>query len=272
MSDKRHFVVGLLLLAACGEAADMPEEGTGPEDEQAIVGGHQASPHNHPWIVFLRDRGTNRICGGSLIHPKWVLTAAHCVVGPRSLNPGNTTLTFGDHDRTYFDLNVEQQRTVLGDPIVHPNYVIPSGPDDPASDNDLALVELRSAVRITPTVQTIPLGDYLPDSVRIAGWGATDIAPTYEIYPELLQQADVSVVPNSECEGIGPNEFCAGSWFTGWGGRDSCVGDSGGPVIPAYGPAVLVGVVSRGDDLCLGRGVYARIDRYAGWIRETIGL
>jgi secreted trypsin-like serine protease len=266
----RSAFLSLLLITACGDESQ-PADDQSENPDLAIVGGVEAVPHSEPWIVLLRSG--RQICGGTLIHERWVLTAAHCVIGYDSLDMNSTTLIFGDHDRRTYAPEVEQRRAVRGLPFVHPGYRPRLHPDDPASSDDLALIELRSPVTQTSTVQVLPLGGAVPDQVRVAGWGATEIYPTgAALFPDALQQVDVPVLPTHECGEIGPNEFCAGSWFASWIGRDSCSGDSGGPAIPSYGRAELVGVVSRGDQLCEGRGVYTRVAPYREWIREVTGI
>lgn len=59
-----------------------------------MVGGDDAAPHSWPWQISLSVRGTNHICGGSLIKPNWVITAAHCVSG--NLRPSSYTVVVGE--------------------------------------------------------------------------------------------------------------------------------------------------------------------------------
>lgn len=224
-------------------------------------------------------------CGGAYIGNNWVLTAAHCVKG----NFGDPTKARG--------LRLGTQNLVEGGAVyalervvVHKGYRGDQAVGPPA--NDIALVRIvpisprpprdLEALRIRPLDPgrgDRPIGRY--DLLRVTGWGLTNArnAATGPVAPDgkrntgspILQQVTItqqdqicSVDP--DYRGFDPRTMiCAGSAK----GRDSCNGDSGGPMTRAQGrERVLVGLVSWGIGCGLrGKpGIYTRVDAYLAWI------
>jgi secreted trypsin-like serine protease len=99
-----------------------------------IVGGEEAVPHEFPWQVSVLIDGSG-FCGGSLISPDWVLTAAHCADGA-----GRFTITLGDHDRT---VNEPSQVTVSST-----TYTVHPGWNSATLADDLALIRLNQPVTL----------------------------------------------------------------------------------------------------------------------------
>jgi len=242
-----------------------------------IVGGEYAPQGAWPWAVILGRAGLTGfsvICGGSLISADTVLTAAHCF--DSSGHGGPTTVRLGEHDVTttldgaeHVDVAIERVRQ-------HPDW------DKFTLDNDIAIVKLVKNVSFTPDISTVCLPDDYegkdlevvlaePEPVVI-GWGATF---TYGGAETRLRQATVPVVTQEDCKAayngvnvdIGDTKVCAGK-----GERDTCNGDSGGPLLADHlgdNRWSIVGITSFGVDC--GRadfpGVYTRVDKYLGWIR-----
>ncbi|MGZ5309876.1 MAG: S1 family serine peptidase [Solirubrobacterales bacterium] len=251
-----------LALPALADAA--PSRGLGGGGgSHKIVGGFSAAIGTYPWQVALLDGQASAIyCGGSLIRPKVVLTAAHCVLPPSPFS-GDDFIVAGASNWT--------------DPAQGHEYLITSAVPDPSYDavthsNDVALIFLA-----TPVVPTDATTIMLPGpdekttwrsgaNATVTGWGAT--AEGGSAVPDL-RAATVPVLRDSYClltyPGIfsGSSEFCAG--FPG-GGIDGCQGDSGGPItVPARGGeggfVRLAGVVSFGNGCARANapGVYSRI-------------
>lgn len=262
----------VILLGGCAEDGTSGAPTT-EADSEAIVGGWNATPGDQPWMAGLLNLNDREIwCGGTLVHPRFVLSAAHCFVDFNSLPRDQTRMVFNEYDvRRGADWNVEQMRRIR-EVHPHPSYVRRSSDDSPISADDLVLVELESAVNVNGHVFPVQLTSETADGYRVLGWGAVD---GNQQYPTILQEGYVAELPSSTCANadlwVGPNQFCAG---TGpWGGvQDTCSGDSGGPaLVGGWGAeARLAGVVSRGSRFCSGTGIYTRIAPYIGWINDTI--
>ncbi len=286
----------------------------GEDEGSRVFGGMEAQPGAHPFQVALltKDYLDNdpmsqfnaQFCGGSLIAPEWVLTASHCVVDEQGTVPANSiSILVGATDLT------EGTRHDVAEVIAHPDYSMTT------LNADIALIRLAKPAD-APTIR-IATDEVTAGAATVTGWGRMEDG----YFPIRLMQADLELQQNATCnaglkdiysrdiagiltywsgrmryspEGIvsaasalagtmsdplNETMLCAG---TVDGMRDSCNGDSGGPLFMREGNDVVqVGVVSWGDgpvdaEVYCGHkgayGVYSNVAHFAVWIAENTGI
>ncbi len=254
-----------------------------PGPQLRIIGGTEASVTDHPWAVALVKRNISdsffgHLCTASLIHPKWVLTAGHCFLDHNGqINPSAQVDTvIGRHDlRDSSGLRLQPSR-IVGHPDWTPLNPFAGTPDQ----NDILLLELPQAITsITPVSlpgQTYDANVLFPGQQAVAaGWGVTD--PHGSVSSPTLQKVELPIVDQAVCQAANTSftlfdtTLCAGPVS---GGKDTCFGDSGGPLLADDGSGIqrLAGITSYGQSGCAASGfygVYTRVSRYAQWVSDT---
>ncbi|MEU6776647.1 trypsin-like serine protease [Streptomyces sp. NPDC046759] len=277
--------------ASASSSATVPGSGTSSGSSSTstvspmIIGGTTTSITSAPWMAqlwYYDDKGTSStsddvgfFCGGAVVAPTKILTAAHCVKGfdwhangavvtgtdqlPTTDSSGSTDLHGGTVSGVWRQWN-------------HPSY------NATAIDNDIAVLTLPSPVKATPirmTTSTDTASYAAGTSAKVYGWGRT--SSTSQDISQTLKTATLPIQSDSTCataykqpDGSDPfiagHMVCAGNPATGSdsGTTATCNGDSGGPLVVNNR---IVGIVSWGVENCVAKGsysVFSKVRTYVG--------
>ncbi|XP_078366044.1 MAM and LDL-receptor class A domain-containing protein 1-like [Oculina patagonica] len=236
-----------------------------------IVGGTIAPINSWPWQVMITDNSGNQFCGGSLVDPYWVVTAAHCLPGETA---SSIKIRVGAHYRTNGSVGTEQNIEVAKI-IMHESY------QNPLFDsNDIALLNLVNPaivgegvgfVCLPDTGHQLPL-DNLNKKCWITGWGTLSFGGAA---PNPLMQASVPLVSKQRCTSAYPGYIDDSMLCAGFdeGGIDACQGDSGGPLVCEFqGSWYLEGATSWGYGCAKAGyyGVYAKVRIFNSWLSSNM--
>ncbi|TRY56322.1 hypothetical protein DNTS_031855 [Danionella cerebrum] len=232
-----------------------------------IVGGTTVNSKGvWPWQVSLQYSGRH-LCGGSIITPQWILTAAHCV--NEYSNPRSWRVFAGYLTRS-------EMLSAVGSSV---ERIVMHNFDPKTNDNDVALMKLTFALTITSDVRPVCLpnkGQFFtaPRECYVTGWGALSSGGSTS---QTLQEARIHLIDRDLCNNravyhgqVTDSMICAGRLE---GGIDSCQGDSGGPLVTQQNSLWwLMGVTSWGDGCALRNkpGVYGNVTYFLDWIYEQM--
>ncbi|XP_015458468.3 transmembrane protease serine 4a isoform X1 [Astyanax mexicanus] len=251
-SDKKTCSLGSVVALSCSDCGP-------PAPASRIVGGHDALIENWPWQVSLQQNGQHT-CGGSLLSPKWVLTAAHCFTSRGEVSRWRVVA-----GKTYLSsLGGSSVEKI----IVNADYVAAR------NDYDLAMMKLSSPLSVGASVKPVclpprNLGLTGGAPLVVTGWG--HLQENGQLSSNL-QKADILLIDQARCSSpvvygasITSRMFCAGYLE---GKVDACQGDSGGPLVYYDRRWMLVGVVSWGVGCAREDrpGVYSNVEQMMNWV------
>ncbi|MEU4171321.1 trypsin-like serine protease [Streptomyces sp. NPDC026665] len=273
---------------AGGTAKSSLSAGTSGPDPK-VIGGTTTAIGTAPWMAQLwyhDDRGTtdttaddvNFFCGGTVVAPTKILTAAHCVMNentPYNWKAYGAVVTGTDQLPTTDSTGATDlhggQVTAVQRQWKQPGWDIVDREEGKNAD-DLGLLTLNAPVKATP-IRMVASGDTASYAVgtqaKVYGWGRT--SSTTQDLSQTLRTATLTVNSDSACSGLYDTAFvpgrmvCAGTQSgSNTGTSAACNGDSGGPLVVA---GRLAGVVSWGVKDCVEQGyssVFTKLSYYVG--------
>ncbi|MCB2401811.1 trypsin-like serine protease (plasmid) [Rhizobium ruizarguesonis] len=281
-------IASVMLLLAAPVLAQQDTDFAG-EDGGRVIGGQAAKKGEWPWQVKIlapdpEQRGRfGGHCGGSLIAPRWILTAAHCVTSGRSgkqdLFARDLLIVEGKSkiDKVISVDGPDKPGLAVEDVIIHEDF------DRKVFANDIALIKLSDPAKSKPAILASASDDEVEAAGHpavVTGWGYTKADHGWDdkYLPTELQEVELPIVPREDCRAayrdssmrmnpIDERNVCAGY---AEGGKDACQGDSGGPLV-AQRPDkrwIQLGIVSWGAGCAEAEhyGVYTRVAAFRDWI------
>lgn len=260
-------IIGIVSVVGLALSGAVSAHAANPALAPTVVGGSDVSVSDVPWqVLFIIDDAI--VCGGALVSPTQIVSAAHCFAGQplREVQAWAGVTNMSDRSNAS-SLSIKSVTN-------HPNY------DATTYANDIALVKLSSPVpaRLGATTIGLPVKQdaatwpAMGTTATVSGWGETD--PAVLVASDPLQAGTVQVLASpsdATCGAYGAlylpaEQVCAGQ---PQGGVDACEGDSGGPLtVYVDGEPLLAGISSTGFG-CAAEGypgLYVRTTSYLDWL------
>ncbi|MEW2619340.1 serine protease [Streptomyces sp. NPDC048106] len=249
----------VLAATAAAAASALLASPTASAAPQPVVGGTATTTAAYPFIMQITDASGSQFCGGSLVAPDKVVTAAHCMAGETT---GSVRVVGGRTKLNGTDGTVSRVSRIW----VNPGF------SDATNGDDVAVLTLSTAMPYKPVsyVSSSQTGVYAAGTTaRILGWGTTSENGSSA---DQLRTATVPVVSDAGCRSSYGSDYvqsdmvCAG---LSSGGVDTCQGDSGGPLLIG---GVLAGITSWGEGCAEAGypGVYTRLTTFADQVTAQV--
>ncbi|MFV0132929.1 S1 family peptidase [Streptomyces sp. HMX87] len=247
------------LIATAAAATGLLAAPTAVAAPQPIVGGTTTTTAAYPFVMQITDASEDQFCGGTLVSPTKVVTAAHCMAGETA----RSVRVVGG--RTHLDGTDGTVAQVSGI-WIHPDY------KRVTRGEDVAVLTLSKPMPYQPAayVSSSDTGVYAPGTTaRVLGWGTTSENGSSS---RQLRTATVPVVSDAGCgDAYGRNYVASEMVCAGYteGGVDTCQGDSGGPLLVG---GVLAGITSWGQGCARAGypGVYTRLTTFSDLVTAQV--
>uniref|UniRef100_A0A8C3NFT9 Uncharacterized protein n=1 Tax=Geospiza parvula TaxID=87175 RepID=A0A8C3NFT9_GEOPR len=216
-----------------------------------IIGGREVKPHSRPYMAYLEIKNGSKpsYCGGFLIRPDAVLSAAHCV------DKKGVTVTLGAHNVNSRERS--QQKIRAGKWVIHPQYFLKG------FKNDIVLL------KVWPNTSFLPEGSppaQEGDLCTVSGWGWTSVTGNKT---NMMREVKLKVQEEKICQQLFRNYqrqsmICVGDKYSK---KATYKGDSGGPLVcnkKAHG------IVSHAREHNLFPEAFTRISHFEPWIRKQL--
>ncbi|KAJ8673253.1 hypothetical protein QAD02_004515 [Eretmocerus hayati] len=217
--------------------------------DKRMIGGIPVNELHYPYVISMFNQMNSLLCGGTIITPRIILTAAHCV----------------DTKPTHVRTSTNDMKYKIIKTFAHEEF------DRNSLIHDIGLLLLDNKIQDATTVSlqqythSVPIGTM----AYALGWGMTE----HGSFSRNLRFIEVPIVPEQKCaQTFGRIGFWVCTDAQHWG---TCIGDSGGPLMMN---GVQIGITSFGKgsvwNPCeLGESaVFTRVSTYYDWIKKKIDI
>ncbi|XP_055321370.1 chymotrypsin-1-like [Sitodiplosis mosellana] len=217
-----------------------------------IVGGEEAEDGQAPFQCSMQYNDRH-VCGCAILSEKWILTAAHCLMGGIKVLVGTNSLTSGG---TQYEIEKV---------IRHESY------GDPPYAYDIGLIQVKGSIEFNDKVKPIEYSaDEVPEGsvAQLTGWGRLSTSGSV---PDKLQVLNLTVISTPECREINGDTVHDSHLCTfNKAGEGACYGDSGGPLVFNN---KLIGLVNWGRPCAQGYpDAHAKVSFLHDWVKENTGI